>query len=187
MTADNGVRRVRFIWADIDLTKVEQDQKKDAVFAAGGFLTCILLLAFFFQDYYLKVRQQKAVLKNVSRVMEDAQTPFAWTNENNEFVSANRAFITLLGYNGFLDLSVKDNGSKRKFRELFALPSRQAYDEILRRSQKGEETDEYEADMITKGGGKIHVTVHGETVHVPSLAFSPMPHRFGVILRYAAS
>jgi PAS domain-containing protein len=182
----SGERMVDFYWADIDLTRVERLQKRYALGAIGSLVICLALAFMLFQDYVLKARQQKSMLQDVSRVMQDAPTPFAWTNERNEFVKANDSFVELLGYSNFEDLRVKPDKAKRTFKELLDPEYKAKYDYVLLQSQRGLKSDEYWAVLQRKDKSKFRALIHGEKVHVPLslLSLNAVPYRFGVILQH---
>lgn len=180
---EGGLRKVYLLWASVNLKQVRDRNGKHAIIAASAFSTCVLLVLFVGIDYRLKVKQQRELLKNVSRVMEDSCTPFAWTDERNRFVRVNKSFLKTLGYENFEDLVGPER--TRTFREILTPPSRQAYDNILMKSQEGKETDPYEVDFFKNGETRIvHATVHGERVPFPGLSLIALPHRFGILVRW---
>jgi len=179
-----NIRTSHLYWARINLQSVQQAASRNAFVAAVSLSTFVLLVCFLGIDYRSKNKQQKEVLKSVCRVMEEAPTPFAWTDEHNEFVYANRAFTAALQYDNLDDLKKVSEGRKRTFRELLTVDSLKTYDDILKNSQEGKSTDPYDASFVGKGGRKIRARVYGERVPFPGFTLTTLPHRFGVFASY---
>jgi PAS domain S-box-containing protein len=179
---EGDLRRVRLLWAQVDLGSVRKKASTNAAVAVGGFSTFVSLVAFVLIDYRSTKKQQREVLESVSRVMKDASTAFAWTDESNHFVHANEAFCKMLGYTSFDDLSTDLEGRKRTFRELLTPQFRKDYDKILTESKMGEPTDPYDAEILTKQGRALPVKAYAERVPVPSFSLRSLPHRFGVLI-----
>src|SRR5258707_2644083 len=132
-------------------------------------------------DYKLLHGEMNSVLRKMSRVMSDAADPLAGIDDKNQFVYANSSFLKLLDYPNV------DQPKSKPFRALVTHETQQTYDDVLSKSGKGEETREYEIDVLTRQNAVVHVAAHGERIPYPTFWRRGLPHRFGVFLRWRKS
>lgn len=176
--AGEGKSTTTLLLVSFDFSAINWIIIKDSI----GFLVGISLLVIFtwnlFFDYNRLTAELNKVLENMSEVMYDAATPFAWLNDKNEFVKVNVSFLKVVGCKN--DTALKKHASK--FRDLITVESQPVYDAKLTESASGEKTPKYEIDIIKENGEEIHVLVHGERIPYPSFWRRGRPHRFGVFL-----
>lgn len=147
-----------------------------------GFVGGILLLMFVLWNLLLQynfLRQDmNEVLEKMSKVMFEAETPFAWLNEENQFHKVNKSFLEAVGCRN--DRELKNHAST--FRDLINAETQPTCDAILEKSTRGEPTPKYRIDIIKQNGEVVKVWVHGERIPYPTLGRRRPPHRFGVFL-----
>lgn len=181
---DGITTRVNLKWVLLDPAKLQRTSSLQGLFAGLGVLMFIGIFAIHVHDFRLKRVEQKKVLENVAKVMKEAETPFCWLNERNEFIDANNKFISVLGYANFEQLN-EVNGKKRTFRELLTPESQLIYDGILQLSKAGHATGSYDIEVISATGKKMKAKAHGEKVPYPEFPLGgTLPHRFGVFLTW---
>jgi PAS domain-containing protein len=177
--------RVGFLVGSIDVPALQRRTDLLAIEALAALMCLFLCVAWLVWYYSLRINQQREVLDGVSRVMEEADTPFAWTDERNQFVSANNSFINLLGFESLLDLRLKPGGKPRTFYELLAPDQRENYLTLLR--EKRPSGRPYVTEIITKSGSKLRVVVRSDSIPFPGIVRRSLPHRFGIFIRWNES
>jgi hypothetical protein len=149
---------------------------------AIGFVLGILLLVFvmwnLFWHYTRLKRDMNKVLENLSQVMHEAETPFAWLNEKNEFQKVNVSFLDVLGCK--TDHELKTYAPT--FKDLVTADTLPTYEAILAQSAQGEPTPKYRINLVKRNREVISVWVHGERIPYPTFGRRRSPHRFGVFL-----
>ena len=173
-----GNKKTRLLLVEFDSGRILRTLTWNLVFFAVGIALVIAVTWSLFRDYTVLKREMSNVLEKMSKVMRDASTPFAWLNERNEFHKVNNSLLKVLGYDNIEDL-------KRQtptFRGLVRDETQPTYDAILETSRAGEETGEYEIDVITKEDKILHVRAHGERIPYPTFWRRGLPHRFGIFV-----
>ena len=173
-----GNRKTRLLWVEFNSADILQALTRNLILFTAGIILVIAVAWSLFWDYTVLKREVSKVLKNISKVMRDAPTPFVWLDEKNEFIDANNSMLALLGYKNI-------QGLRRdfpQFRGLITAQTQMTYDDILKKSAAGQETGEYEIDVITKDGKVMHTRAHGERIPYPTLWRRGLPHRFGIFV-----
>jgi PAS domain-containing protein len=156
--------------------------------AALCLVLCVILgvVVYFFYDQEVKQQlEQEKLMKNVSLVLEEATTGFAWLDENSEFRFANAALLGLLGYSSLAELQTTKSGIRRKWTDLLpVLEEQEAYAARLERSRRGEATGKYWCTIATQSGEWRRALIHGERMPFGGVWRGKSPHRFGVVLRW---
>ena len=173
-----GVKRSRLLWVEFDYAGILNTLTKNLVLFAIGIALVIAVTWSLFLDYTVLKREMSNVLKNMSKVMRDASTPFAWLDEKNEFREVNNRMLEVLGYDNIEDL----RRQSPTFRGLVTGKTQPVYDAILASSGAGEPTGEYEIDVIAKTDKVLHVRAHGERIPYPTFWRRGLPHRFGIFV-----
>ena len=158
-----SIRRWTYFWA------------AGLVVGIGFFIFVVGNLIFQFTEL---TGEMDRVLVNMSNVMYEADTPFVWLNENNEFEEVNLSFLKIVGCKTKHEL--KQHAPK--FKDLVAAEDVPAYKETLERSAAGDPTPKYQITIVTADDKKVPVWVHGERIPYPTLGRKRPPHRFGVFL-----
>jgi PAS domain S-box-containing protein len=173
-----GHRRTRFLLVEFDSTSILKQLTTNLVLFTGGIILVIAVTWSLFWDYTRLKQEMSNVLNKLSKVMRRASTPFLWLDEENGFVDANDSFLRLMGYGNLEELKQHSP----TFRGLVTAETQPTYDEVLANSGRGEETGEYEIDVLTKTGKVLHVRAHGERIPYPTLWRRGLPYRFGVFV-----
>lgn len=181
--SQGGVDWTHFIVVQVDLQELRSAWLAGVVTVILGFFFGGLL-SYFYHEYVAEKREQRKVLSNVSSVMHDAETPFAWFDSENRFESANREMAAWLLYGSVDDLMRHVGGTRRTFRELLAPWDRSAYDRTLERSAKGQSTEPYWCHVRRCDGTYVEVLAHGERMPLEFARGGTGPHRFGTFLRW---
>ncbi len=138
-------------------------------------------VALLIAQYWNTRHEQEVLLRGFASIMQDVRSvPFAWLNERNEFQEVNEAFAEALGYEDSEDLIYLPGHRRRTFRELVREAA--AYEEMLDRSLRGENTGPRWWTVRRKDGTWLRVRVHGHGVIVRSARSRDVLHRFGIIL-----
>jgi PAS domain-containing protein len=173
-----GRTRTKLLLVTFDFNRIRRGILVDSF----GFLLGIGLLVLVtwnaLYDYNKLKREMNKVLENMSQVMYEAATPFAWLNEKNQFHKVNLSFLEAVGCKN--DKELKQHAPT--FRDLVTGETQPVYEEILSQSARGERTGRYEIDIIKKNGEVMHMLVHGERIPYPTFWRRGLPHRFGVFL-----
>src|SRR5438270_674635 len=104
-------------------------------------------------------------MRRLSSVMAEAPMACVWLIESNEFIFANDAMITGLGFESLEDLQRLKCGTPRTWRGLLdTIVEQAAYDQLMERSRSGEYTDAYWCTVRDRNGGRLCLRVHGERV-----------------------
>jgi PAS domain S-box-containing protein len=175
---EEGKRKTRLLWVEFNSVDILNALTRNLILFTAGIILVIAVTSSLFRDYTVLKREMSKVLKNMSKVMKNAPTPFVWLDEKNEFVDVNNSMLALFGYENIEGLR-KDFP---QFRGLVTAPTQMTYDEILENSAAGQDTGEYEIDVITKDGEVLHVRAHGERIPYPTLWRRGLPHRFGIFV-----
>ncbi len=176
-----GLRKTKLLWVRVDFGSIRRKLTWDLLWFSVGIALMVLSGSTILYDYKVLHGEMNSVLRKMSRVMSDASTPFAWIDDKNEFVYANSSFLKLLDYPNLEQLKSKP------FRALVTNETQPMYDEVLSKSGKGEETREYEIDVLTSKNEVVRVVAHGERIPYPTFWRRGLPHRFGVFLRWRKS
>lgn len=174
-----GQRKTRLLWVEFNAADILKTLTKNLILFTAGIILVIAVTWSLFWDYTVLKREMSKVLKHMSNVLRDAATPFVWLDEKNEFVDMNNSMLVLLGYNNIEELRTHC----RQFRGLVTAQTQKTYDAVLENSAAGQETGEYEIDVITKSGTVLHVRAHGERIPYPTLWRRGLPHRFGIFVK----
>jgi hypothetical protein len=175
-----GNKKTRLLAVEIDSNSILNTLYKKLFLFAFGIALVIGLTVRLLVDYTSLKRETSKVLRKMSKVMQDASTPFVWLDDKNEFVKVNRSFLDVLGYVNYNIDGLKAH--RRTFKSMVAGPSRQTYEDILKKSSANEETGEYEIDVLTKEDKVLHVRAHGERIPYPTFWRRGKPHRFGIFV-----
>ncbi len=176
----NEKRRTTILAASIDIDALHQKQVTDIMLMAAGVFLFLAGTLNVLQDYRLLRSEARSFLDNMGRVMKETETPFAALDDRNRFLHANDSFTKLLGYTNEHDLKDKCP----EFRAMVSTESLPEYEDVLRRSGRGEYTEKYELVLVTKDKRRLHVTAHGERAPFPRLWRKTTPYRFGVFLSW---
>lgn len=174
----DGVKRTRLLWMEFDPTLVMKGLTKNLALFTAGIILVIAVTWSLFWDYAVLKREMSNVLDKMAKVMHDASTPFVWLNERNEFVKVNGSMLAVLNHRNIESLKKQSP----TFMGLVTDDTQQTYEEILRVSGAGQETDEYEISIITKEGKVLNVRAHGESIPYPTWWRRGLPHRFGIFV-----
>jgi len=178
-----GNRKTRLLWVEFDSARILKRLTKNLVFFTAGIILVIAVTWILFWDYTILKREMSKVLKKLSKVMQDASTPFVWLNERNEFEGVNKRMLDVLEYENIEELRMHSP----TFRGLITAQTQETYDLVLANSAAGQETGEYEIDVVTKTGKVLHVRAHGERIPYPTLWRRGIPHRFGIFVEVIES
>lgn len=152
-----------------------------------GFVAGILLPVFVLTNLLLRFdflrREMNQVLEHMSKVMEEAATPFVWLNGENQFLKVNNSFLKMVGDLNDTELKAR----APTFRDLITAETQPTYDAILEQSRRGEPTPKYRIDIIREDREVIKVWAHGERIPYPTLGKRRPAHRFGVFLPWPAA
>lgn len=151
------------------------------IYAAGlvlGMGFFIFVMGNLLLQYTSLTREMNRVLVNMSNVMYEAATPFAWLNENNEFEEVNLSFLNVVGCKTKHELK----NHAPQFKDLVTADTLPIYQEILELSAAGKPTPKYRIKIVRLDHEEVAVWAHGERVPYPTLGRRRPPHRFGVFL-----
>jgi hypothetical protein len=176
----DGKRRTTLLGASIDFDSISDKLDRDLILFSAGIVLLVIVSSNIFNEYTALKEDMNKVFEKLSKVMEEAYTPFAWLNEKNEFHKINESFSRVLEYDNIEDLK----RHSPTFRGLMTAETQPIYNEVLAQSAAGAETGKYEVDMKTKSGKVLHVVVHGERIPYPTFWRRGRPHRFGVFLKW---
>jgi hypothetical protein len=175
---ENGNKRTRLLCVEFNFDSIREKMTRNLLFFTAGIVLVVAVTWSLLRDYTVLKREMSNVLEKMSNVMRDASTPFAWLNEKNEFNKVNNSILSVLGYENIEALK-RDSPT---FRGFITASTQPIYDEVLSKSRDGQETGEYEIDMLTKTGKVLHVRAHGERIPYPTLWRRGLPHRFGILV-----
>jgi PAS domain-containing protein len=173
-----GQKRTRLLLVDFDSTTILKQLTTNLLLFTGGIILVIAVTWSLFWDYTRLKQEMSNVLKNLSKVMRRASTPFLWLDEENGFIDVNDSFLKLMECGNLEELKKHSP----TFRGLITAETQPTYDEVLACSGRGKETGEYEIDILTKSGKVLHARAHGERIPYPTLWRRGLPHRFGVLV-----
>lgn len=174
----DGIKRTRLLGVEFDSAKVVATLYKNLAIFIAGICLVIAVAWSLFWDYTVLKKEMSNVLEKITKVMRDASTPFVWLDEKNEFVEVNQSMLNVLGHKNINELRKQS----RTFKGLLTAATQPRYEEILNISGAGQETGEYEVDVITKSGKVLHVRAHGERIPYPTWLRRGLPHRFGIFV-----
>lgn len=173
-----GIKRTRLLWVKFDSASILWTLTMNLMLFSGGIVLMLVVTWNLFRDYTILKREMSNVLEKMSKVMRDAPTPFVWLDENNEFHAVNRRMLQVLEYENIEELRKQTP----TFRGLITDATQATYDAVLASSAAGQETDEYEIEVLTKTGKVLRVRAHGERIPYPTLWRRGIPHRFGIFV-----
>lgn len=173
-----GIKRIRLLSVEFDSAKIQKNLIRNLVFFTAGIILMIVATWSLFRDYIALKRESRNTLEKMTMLMRDASTPFLWLNEKNEFVKVNKSMLEVLGCMNLEEL----RKHSPTFRGLLTVEAQSRYEEILKISAAGQETWEYEIDVITKTGKVLHIRAYGERIPYPSWWRRSVPHRFGIFV-----
>ena len=160
----SGIKKTRLPWVEFDSARILKRLTKNLVLFTTGIVLVIAVTWSLFRDYTVLKREMRNVLEKMAKVMREASTPFVWLNEWNEFVKVNRSMLNVLGHENIEELKKQSP----TFKGLVTDATQQTYEEILEISGAGQETGEYQIDVITKTGKVLRVRAHGERIPYPT-------------------